>query len=432
MVSTAPVTSYAVERATLRNGLRVVVAPDRSAPVVAVAVYYDVGIRSEPEGRTGFAHLFEHLMFQGSASLQKMDHVKYVQSSGGTLNGSTRLDYTNYYEALPSNALERALFLEADRMRAPAVTEENLANQIAVVKEEIRVNVLNQPYGGFPWLTLPPVLFESFPNAHNGYGGFEDLESATVEDARDFFDRYYAPGNAVLAVGGDLDPDAAMELIRTHFGDVPRRTVPDRPDFDEPAPTSERRVEHVDPLAPAPAVALGWRVPDPDDLDAYLPYVVLTSVLATGDASRLRRRLVQEDRVASDVGAHIAFMEDAFDVRNPTALLVEAHHTAEVPSDRVVAAVDEELDRVATGGVPDDELERVRARLTSALLQGQDHVLSRTLAMASFEQQRGRAELVGELPALLGAVTGEQVAAAAAGLLPDTRARLDIVAGGAR
>jgi predicted Zn-dependent peptidase len=432
MVSSAPVTSYAVERATLRNGLRVVVAPDRSAPVVAVAVYYDVGIRSEPEGRTGFAHLFEHLMFQGSASLQKMDHVKYVQSSGGTLNGSTRLDYTNYYEALPSNALERALFLEADRMRAPAVTEENLANQIAVVKEEIRVNVLNQPYGGFPWLTLPPVLFESFPNAHNGYGGFEDLESATVEDARDFFDRYYAPGNAVLVVGGDLDPDAAMELVRTHFGDVPRRTVPDRPDFDEPAPTSERRVEHVDPLAPAPAVALGWRVPDPEDLDAYLPYVVLTSVLATGDASRLRRRLVQEDRVASDIGAHIAFMEDAFDVRNPTALLVEAHHTDEVPSDRVVAAVDEELDRVATGGVADDELERVQARLTSALLQGQDHVLSRTLAMASFEQQRGRAELVGELPALLGAVTGEQVAAAAAALLPDTRARLDIVAGGAR
>ena len=155
--------SYAVERATLRNGLRVVLAPDRSAPVVAVAVYYDVGIRSEPEGRTGFAHLFEHLMFQGSASLQKMEHVKYVQSSGGTLNGSTRLDYTNYFEALPSNALERALFLEADRMRAPAVTEENLANQIAVVKEEIRVNVLNQPYGGFPWLTLPPVLFETLP-----------------------------------------------------------------------------------------------------------------------------------------------------------------------------------------------------------------------------------------------------------------------------
>src|SRR4051794_27848794 len=206
MVSTAPVTSYAVERATLRNGLRVVVAPDRSAPVVAVAVYYDVGIRSEPKGRTGFAHLFEHLMFQGSASLQKMDHVKYVQSSGGTLNGSTRLDYTNYFEALPSNALERALFLEADRMRSPAVTEESLANQIAVVKEEIRVNVLNQPYGGFPWLTLPPVLFETFPNAHNGYGGFEDLESATAGGATQVFQRYYPPGNPAPAGGGGPHP----------------------------------------------------------------------------------------------------------------------------------------------------------------------------------------------------------------------------------
>ena len=138
-----------MERFTLDNGLRVVLAPDHSVPVVAVSVFYDVGMRNEPEGRTGFAHLFEHMMFQGSANVPKMEHVKYVSASGGVLNGSTRLDYTNYFEALPSNALERALFLEADRMRSPAVNEENLANQIAVVKEEIRVNVLNQPYGGF-------------------------------------------------------------------------------------------------------------------------------------------------------------------------------------------------------------------------------------------------------------------------------------------
>ena len=158
-------------------------APDRSAPVVGVAVLYDVGIRSEPEGRTGFAHLFEHLMFQGSANLEKLEHFRYVQSSGGMFNGSTHFDYTNYFEALPSNALERGLFLEADRMRSPRITEENLANQIAVVKEEIRVNVLNRPYGGFPWLDLPPRLFDTFANSHNGYGGFVDLESATVDDA---------------------------------------------------------------------------------------------------------------------------------------------------------------------------------------------------------------------------------------------------------
>jgi predicted Zn-dependent peptidase len=248
---------------TLSNGLRVVLAPDRSAPVVGIAVLYDVGIRSEPEGRTGFAHLFEHLMFQGSANLEKLEHFRYVQSSGGMFNGSTHFDYTNYFEALPSNALERGLFLEADRMLSPRITEENLANQIAVVKEEIRVNVLNRPYGGFPWLTLPPVLFETFPNAHNGTAASRTSRAATVENAQDFFARYYAPGNAVLAVGGDFDPTRPWPWCTGTSDDVPRRTVPERPDFDEPAPTSERRAEQVDPLAPAPAIALGWRVPTP-------------------------------------------------------------------------------------------------------------------------------------------------------------------------
>src|SRR6201993_353638 len=194
-----------LHRLTLANGLRVVLAPDRVSPVVGVSVVYDVGIRSEPEGRTGFAHLFEHLMFQGSANLEKLAHFRYVQGSGGTFNGSTHLDYTDYFETVPSNALERVLFLEADRMRGPRLTEENLRNQCDVVKEEIRVNVLNRPYGGFPWLKLPPVMFDSFPNAHDGYGSFVDLESATGDDAANFFARYYAAGNAVLTVGGDID-----------------------------------------------------------------------------------------------------------------------------------------------------------------------------------------------------------------------------------
>src|ERR1700760_3275385 len=198
-----PAPSFELHQTTLANGLRVVLAPDRSAPVVGVAVLYDVGIRSEPEGRTGFAHLFEHLMCQGSATLEKLEHFRYVQSSGGTFNGSTHFDYTNYFESLPSNALERGLFLEADRMRSPRITQENLANQLDVVKNEIRVNVLNRPYGGFPWIYLPAVLFDTFANSHNGYGGFEDLESATVDDARDFFRRYYAPAKAVPPVGGE-------------------------------------------------------------------------------------------------------------------------------------------------------------------------------------------------------------------------------------
>ena len=204
---------HPVERFTLDNGLRVVLAPDRSVPVVAVSVFYDVGMRNEPEGRTGFAHLFEHMMFQGSANVPKMEHARLVQAAGGTFNGSTHQDYTNYYEALPAEALERALFLEADRMAAPAITEENLRNQIDVVKEEIRVNVLNRPYGAFPWLQLPQIAFESFANTHDGYGSFVDLESSTVDDATDFFSRYYAPGNAVLCIGGDLDVAETERLV---------------------------------------------------------------------------------------------------------------------------------------------------------------------------------------------------------------------------
>ena len=247
----------------LANGLRVVLAPDTSAPVVGISVLYDVGFRSEPEGRTGFAHLFEHLMFQGSANLDKLEHFRYVQASGGLFNGSTHLDYTNYFESLPSNAFERGLFLEADRMRSPRITEENMANQISVVKEEIRVNVLNRPYGGFPWLVLPPVLFDTFPNAHNGYGGFEDLQNATVTDAAAFFDSYYAPANAVLSVAGDFKTDAAIAQIEHHFGGIRRRKKPVRPDFGEPEPGRQRREVVTDALAPMPALAIGYRVPDP-------------------------------------------------------------------------------------------------------------------------------------------------------------------------
>src|SRR4051794_367192 len=207
-----PATKYPVERFTLDNGLRVVLTPDRSAPVVGVAVVYDVGIRSEPEGRTGFAHLFEHLMFQGSENLEKLAHFRHVQGSGGTFNGSTHFDYTDYFETLPSNALERALFLEADRMRGPKLTSENLRNQVDVVKEEIRVNVLNRPYGGFPWLKLPPVMFDTFPNAHDGYGSFDDLESAPLDHPKAFFDRYYASRDATPPVGRPLHIAAAPPI----------------------------------------------------------------------------------------------------------------------------------------------------------------------------------------------------------------------------
>jgi zinc protease len=427
----APQPDYRVERFTLDNGLRVVMSPDSSSPVVAVAVYYDVGMRSEPQGRTGFAHLFEHLMFQGSASLGKTEHFTYVQGNGGTLNGSTHVDYTNYYEILPSAATELALFLEADRMRSVAVTQENLDNQIAVVQNEIRVNVLNRPYGGFPWLLMPPVLFEDFANSHNGYGDFVDLESSTLEDARGFFERYYAPGNAVLTVVGDLDVEQVTQWIHAHFGDIPARPTPERPSFAEPLPTSERRVTVHDRLAPAPAVAMAWRVPDPADLQTYLPYVVLAEVLTDGDASRLQERMLLEDRTATHISGYLGLLGDPLDARDPTPLLLEVHHPEETSLETVLTTVDEELTRLSTDGLTSAELDRTVARMTARYLREVDSVLGRATTMSVFEQQRDRAELVNELPALLREVTPEQVQAAAGTLTADTRTVLELRPGGA-
>src|SRR5437588_1902074 len=326
------------QRFTLPNGLRVVLAPDRSAPVVGVSVHYDVGFRSEPEGRTGFAHLFEHLMFQGSESLEKLAHFRHVQSSGGTFNGSTHPDYTDYFEILPSAAMERALFLEADRMRAPRITEDNLRNQVDVVKEEIRLNVLNRPYGGFPWIYLPAVLYHTFPNAHNGYGDFTELEQATLDDCAQFFDTYYAPGNAVLTVTGDFTVERAKDLVDRHFGDVPARPAPVRPSFAEPGPTTELRATHRDPHAPMPAMALGYRLPDPiAETDAYLAYAVLSEVLTDGAASRLQQRMVHKDALVTDVSTGCGLFGAPLDARDPDTFTATVIHPAEVGPERVLA-----------------------------------------------------------------------------------------------
>jgi predicted Zn-dependent peptidase len=431
--ATLPAPSFELVQHTLDNGLRVVLAPDRSAPVVGIAVLYDVGMRSEPEGRTGFAHLFEHLMFQGSANLEKLEHFRYVQSSGGTFNGSTHLDYTNYFEALPSNALERGLFLEADRMLSPRITEENLANQLDVVKNEIRVNVLNRPYGGFPWIYLPAVLFDSFANSHNGYGGFEDLESATVADAKDFFNRYYAPANAVLAVAGDLAVDETLELIEHHFGPITKRRKPRRPNFGEPPLDGERRQQHDDAHAPMPAVAIGYRVGDPvRGLNGHLAMLLLAEVLSDGDASRLQQRLVQRDHLVTDVSAYLGEFGDPFDERDPSAFTITAHYPDARSLDAILAAVDQELDRIATDGLEPGELDRVRTRLVSVLMRELDSVLNRTLEFAKFELIYGRADLVAELPGRLAAVSESAIRKAAAMLRPDRRAVLELVAGGAQ
>jgi predicted Zn-dependent peptidase len=277
------------------------------------------------------------------------------------------------------------------------------------------------------------VLFDSFPNAHNGYGGFVDLESATVSDAAGFFADYYAPANAVLLVAGDFQPDDALELVTRHFGDVPGRPAPARPTFAEPDLDAERRKSVSDPLAPLPAVAVGWRVPDPVTRFAdYLPYVVLGEVLSDGDASRLEQRLVQKERTVTQLAAYLGLMGDPFDVRDPTAIIFQAHHAPTASADDVLDAATEEFDRLATSGLAAGELDRVRARILAQVFRDVDPVLGRTLALATAELVHGRAELLMELPARLAAVTAAQVQEAAATLRPDRRAVLELAPGGSR
>ena len=426
-----PRPKLAIERFTLPNGLRVVLSPDRSAPVVGIAVYYDVGFRSEPEGRTGFAHLFEHLMFQGSVNLEKGEADRLIEGNGGIMNGSTHPDFTVYISQLPSNALDLGLFLEADRMRGARIDDDNLRNQIDVVKEEINVNVNNRPYGGFPWIDLPPVMFTTFNNAHNGYGSFVDLEAATVADATDFFGRYYAPGNAVLAVAGDLDPAATRALIEGHFGGIAARPVPPLPNLDEPLPTTERRAQKPDPLAPMPALAAAWRVPDPiADVEEFLAAVVLAEVLAGGEASRLYQRLVKTDRVAADLGGTIGAFGDPFEMRHPTTLEILVWHPGG-SAQTVLDAIDEEISGVIDS-VAEDEVERVVTSLVSGHLRQLDNVLQRAMAVGLLEQQRNLAELANDLPGLLGGVTAAAVASAADRWLRGTgRAVLEVVPGAA-
>ena len=246
-----------LEYYSLDNGLRVVLAHDDSIPTVTVGTYYHIGFRLEPRGRTGFAHLFEHLMFQETPNLKKGEADGIIAGNGGMGNGSTRFDYTNYFEVVPSNVLESALFVEADRMRGLVVSGDSICNQKDVVKNEVRVNVLNRPYGGFPWLDLPQAAFENWHNAHNFYGELDEIDAATYSDVKAFYDTYYIPANAVLVVAGAFDPKTIRPLIEREFGDLPKKPAPPRPAYEEPPQSHPKQGSRTDALAPQPGFSIG-------------------------------------------------------------------------------------------------------------------------------------------------------------------------------
>lgn len=346
---------------TLKNGLRVVIAPDTTAPVVTVGVYYKIGFRLEPQGRSGFAHLFEHMMFQGSENAPKMQHIKLINSSGGVLNGSTMYDVTNYYEAVPSNALERVLWLEADRMRALQVDEENLINQRDVVKEEVRVNVLNQPYGGFPWLDMPPVAFRNWANAHNFYGDFADLDAASLADVQKFFRTYYVPNNAVLLMLGDVNPAEGSALAEKYFGPIPAGAAPPFTDPTEPPQTEERRGHVDEKFGTLPAMAIGYVLPKRRTADWH-GMVLLDQALHGGRAGRVYRELVLEKQIAVEADGGV---DDVFGYNGPAQMTTRILHKPEYSAVQTLAAFDAVLREVQEKGISEEELEQLKVKWRS-------------------------------------------------------------------
>jgi zinc protease len=350
----------------LPNGLKVVLSPDHTAPTVVVGVYYNIGFRIEPRDRTGFAHLFEHLMFQGSKNLGKMEFIKLVQSNGGILNGSTRFDFTNYFEVVPANALRTVLWAEADRMRGLAITKDNLVNQQGVVKNEVKVNVLNRPYGGFPWLDMPQAANVNWFNAHNFYGDLKDLDAATLSDAEAFFKAFYAPDNAALVVVGDFEPEAAWKLVQQYFGPIPTSPRPGKPDITEPRQEKERRVSKQDPLAPRPALAIGYHAP-PRNTPEYYAFGLLDTILAQGKDSRLYEALVRKTGLTGEVDASINALGNMFNIAGPTLWTVSLFHDREKTSDAILKVFDEEIDKVRTTPVDQATLDRTLVKMRSGL-----------------------------------------------------------------
>lgn len=356
-----------VEYYELDNGLKVILSPDHSTPTATIAVYYNIGFRIEPRDRTGFAHLFEHMMFQGSQNLGKMEFVKLVENNGGVLNGSTRFDFTNYFEVVPAHKVETMLWAEADRMKGLSITQDNLTNQQGVVKNEVKVNVLNQPYGGFPWLDMPQKANENWYNAHNFYGDLEDLDAATLEDVQDFFDTYYSPNNAALAVVGDFEIEEVKGWIAKYYGSIPATALPELPDLSEPKQTAEKRFEKEDALATQPAIAVAYHMPDRNSPD-YYAMGLLHQILLQGDNSLLHKALVKDKGYTASVSGGINWpLGNMYNYNGPMLWMFYSIYDQSAEADTVLATIDEVIEGLRETGVTREMLDKALVRVRSNL-----------------------------------------------------------------
>lgn len=365
-------------------------------------------------------------MFQGSRNVAKGEHFSLVQAAGGSVNGSTYPDYTDYHQVVPPAALERVLFLEADRMEFLDVTETNLLTQRDVVKEEIRLNVNNRPYGGFPWTVLPAVLYDTWGNAHNGYGDFKDLDRATVAECAEFFAAHYAPGNAVLTICGDLEPERALEAAAARFSSIAARPVAEPAVLSEPLrPGPLQGIVH-DHLAARPATAVGYRLPDPvTDLDGYVAHMVLSTLLTSGHQALLKQALGD---ASVDVSSGCGLF-GPLQARDPDTFVTVATHPPQVPAEQITRTLTDTLEKVAHGAVEERAVSRAVAITVSRLHQQLDSVLARTRFLGARELLFARPDLAADLPDLVAATSAARVQAAAHHLGTQEPAVLSLLAG---
>lgn len=412
--------ALSIQRLTLENGLRVVLNPEPSSPTLAVSVTYDVGSRNEGPGQSGFAHLFEHLMFQGSRNVKKGEHFSLVTERGGTLNGTTSADRTNYFESLPSSELGLALFLEADRMRWLSVTKENFENQRAVVQEEYRMRVANAPYAT-GMIRLEELVFANYPPyAHPTIGSMQDLEAAQLEWVQAFYQRHYSPQNAVLTIAGDFDPDQALAAVRQYFGTAePRPVAP----FEAPAPAPPQgggRESVMDTNVNTPGIYWGYPIPPMRTADHYALELV-TLLLADGESSRLYQKLVRERPLLQSISV---WTEDR---RGPDELSLVGVLTEGTQLSAVEKAFQAELSALAKKPVGAVELSRIKTRLKHHFVFGLQSNARRAIQLGEYELFFGDARLLTrELRAYL-SVTAEDIQRVVATyLVPERRSVVEV------
>ena len=385
----------------LANGLRVIIAPDHSAPVFSVAVNYNVGSHNERQGRTGFAHLFEHMMFKGSANVGAFEHPLLVFNNGGNMNGTTSKDRTLYYETLPANQLDLALFLEADRMRSLDITKDNLDNQRNAVQEERRLGVDNQPYGKTNE-ALDELAYDNFAYEHSVIGSMQDLNAASVEDVAAFFKTYYAPNNAVLAIVGDVDPKEALAKTRKYFESIPSQPAPAAVDLSEPPQSAERRLVLDDPLARLSRLDIVYKVPPsmtPDD-DAL---GVLSTILAGGRSSRLFETVVRQRQLAPGINAGKG------ESRGPGLLRIIATLSPGQDMTALEAAITGEIEKLKTGAIADWEIEKARSNARRGLVASLQSSLQRAILLSQYALFYNDPALINTRAARIAAVTAADV-----------------------